>query len=267
MQATTLRERIVTLRDLLKKTQVRMAEELNITQSSLSQMESGTRGVSLGVILKLIDKYRVNANWLLNGQGTPFEAKKAMASPSRSSTRGEALIPLIDRKARADYPRKLNDEDFIKSFSLYRIPGFEEGNYRMFEIEGDSMEPAIFQGEIVISEYIEDPETAVNGKIFVIVSKDSIVVKRLLLYLNDANAFILKSDNPLYKSYQLKRDEILEIWEVKSKITSQFLTANDESGARMAELERRISRMEEAIRKLVNRESDAGNGGKRKKSS
>ncbi len=252
MKFSSLKDRFACLRDLLKKTQVQMAEELNITQSFLSQMENGSRGISLAVILKVVEKYRINANWLLNGEGTVFVTQKAMAGPAKNKMKGgDTLIPLVDIRARADYPRRLNDHDFIQSFSLYRIPGFEDGNYRMFEIEGDSMEPTIYQGEIVISEYIEDPQTAVNGKIFIIVSKDAVVVKRLLLYLNDSNAFILKSDNPKYKSYQLKSEEIVEIWEVKGKITNHFLNSGDEHGSKLAEMENRIDKLENALKKFI----------------
>lgn len=261
---SSLKERFAELRNMLKKTQAQMAGDLHITQSSLSQIENGSRGVSLAVLLKVKEHYGLNANWLLNGEGMVFESRKAAASPIKGNE--EHLIPLVDKKAHADYPSKINDAEFIKSFSLYRIPGFEEGKFRMFEVEGDSMEPTIFEGEIVISEFIEDTKQAVNGKIFILVSRDGIVVKRLLYYLNDSNVFILKSDNPKYKSYQIKKDEIIEIWEVKGKITSQFLNPNEENGSRLTELEERLDKMEQMLKKMASPFKD-GNGKKKKKAS
>lgn len=240
--------RLTDLRNLLNKTQVEFANDLGVTQSALSQIENGNRKISTEKLVKITEMYGINANWLLNGLGTVFHTRKVAATPIHDQS-DENFVPLIDQKAHADYPKNLNNDEYIKSFRMYRIPGYEDGNFRMFEVVGDSMEPTLYEKEIIISEYVSNIKKAGDGKIFIVISEDGIVVKRLFVYLQEVNHFILKSDNPRYKSYKVSQKDILEIWEVKGKITNQFLTLPPED-QRFIYLEERIAKLESEILKF-----------------
>lgn len=242
-------KRLINLRNLLNKTQVEFATDLGVTQSALSQIENGNRKISTDKLVRITEKYGINANWLLNGSGTVFHPRKAAAKATKKELQEETLIPFIDKKAHADYPRNLSDDEYIKSFRMYRVPGYEKGSYRMFEVVGDSMEPTIYEKEILISEHISNWRKAGNGKICVVICEDSIVVKRVFLYMDGEDVFILKSDNPKYKSYKLTREDIIEIWEVKGKITDQFLSLPAED-QRFMRLEERIAKMEAEMTRL-----------------
>lgn len=65
--------RIKELRVILNLKQTEFAEALNITQAYLSMLESGERSTfSIEILLKLVEKYNVNINWLLTGEGKVF---------------------------------------------------------------------------------------------------------------------------------------------------------------------------------------------------
>ncbi len=61
------------LRNLLKKTQAEMAEDLEATQANLSQIEGGKCLPTFTFQKKLADTFpEINFNWLIYGEGAPL---------------------------------------------------------------------------------------------------------------------------------------------------------------------------------------------------
>jgi len=65
-------QRLKKLREELNLSQGKMANLLGVSQSALSKWESGKREIPIGVLIKLKQKFNVNLNWLLSGQGDMF---------------------------------------------------------------------------------------------------------------------------------------------------------------------------------------------------
>ena len=53
------------------KNQVIAAEAMDTFQSNLSYIEGGKRAVPAAMVSVLVDKFKLNANWLLTGEGNP----------------------------------------------------------------------------------------------------------------------------------------------------------------------------------------------------
>lgn len=65
--------RIRELREILNLKQTEFAKSLNIAQPYLSVLENGERNsFTIEILLKLVEKYNVNINWLLTGEGRVF---------------------------------------------------------------------------------------------------------------------------------------------------------------------------------------------------
>jgi len=62
---TIIGEKIKSIRKL---TQIQFAQSLEISQGTLSEMESGKAKPSLDVLVLLADKYKVDMNWLIINQ-------------------------------------------------------------------------------------------------------------------------------------------------------------------------------------------------------
>ncbi|WP_041524243.1 XRE family transcriptional regulator [Gilvimarinus agarilyticus] len=214
-------ERISQLRDMLGLSQSEFSSHIGITQGALSQLEARKSKLSMSTINAIHHAFNVNCNWLVSGEGKIFlvDANGNM-STAEDSSHSNSLIPMVNRDAHAGYIEQCNDPDFIKTLGVYKIPGFESGQYRLFETEGDSMEPAIYAGEIVITEHLSTGSTFTDGSLAVVIAEDGIVVKRI--YAGPTNKLTLKSDNPAYKPYTLKLEDISQIWLIKSKITHHF---------------------------------------------
>jgi phage repressor protein C with HTH and peptisase S24 domain len=86
------------------------------------------------------------------------------------------------------------------------------GNYRAFEILGDSMLPTP-SGSVIVGEKIDDWEEVKNSNTYVVLSKqEGVVYKRVLRNAKSRNKLTLLSDNPVYEPYQVNAEDVLEIW-------------------------------------------------------
>lgn len=74
-QNLLIKDRLKKLRTNLNLSQDEFGEKLNLTRSSISNYEKGTRNISFRVIADICREFNVNENWLLNGIGNMFIEK------------------------------------------------------------------------------------------------------------------------------------------------------------------------------------------------
>lgn len=121
------------------------------------------------------------------------------------------------------------DREFIEELPRFRLPMLSGGGtYRAFEINDDSMLPSVGRGTTVVGRYVENWKTIKGGTPCIVVSTSGIEFRRLHPL---TDGFCLLHDNPVSapKSERMGTtafEDILEIWEAKSYISSTFpLTA------------------------------------------
>lgn len=67
-----MNERIKEIRKILKLSQKKFGENLNISQNHISSIENGTRAVTDRMISDICRLYSVNKDWLITGEGEIF---------------------------------------------------------------------------------------------------------------------------------------------------------------------------------------------------
>ncbi|WPP48287.1 XRE family transcriptional regulator [Catalinimonas niigatensis] len=247
-----MEERILSLRKLLDLSQKEFASKIFITQAALSQIESGKTNLSTSTVYNLIEAFELRSDWLLFGTGEIFAhqtIETAKGTPLKPQKIYDQLIPFVNKDAEAGYLDNFEDSEFIKTLGAYRIPGYDDGIFRMFNVSGDSMIPSLYENEIVITQAVDDITNLQNNRLCVIITQDGIVVKRI--FQEEKHTMLLKSDNPKYKSYKLAYNDIIEVWEIKGKISSEFLNealpAQDHEENSMA---KRLTELEKTVRQL-----------------
>lgn len=246
--------------------QKEFAEEVGISQGALSQLEAGRSRISLDTLQKMSLCFKANCNWLVNGKGDIFlkEATrnkvKVRSSVLRMDMKDMSLIPLIKEEAHAGYINGHKDKDYISTLDVYKIPGFDNGNYRLFEVSGDSMMPTIHPREIVVAEFAGEWEDIENGTMCIIIAEDGIVAKRAYFYEEDRSMLILKSDNSSYKTYSLPLDDIMEIWLIRARITNIFGGDSKINVERLESLESDIRMLKAQMRDISNSTKSNGSG-------
>ncbi len=245
----TVVERIRSLRKAYGLTQIALARKLGVTQSIVSLVESGKSSVSINFLKKMAENFDVSLDWLVHGKDT-F---------SRYNTAN--FVPLIERKVHADYIKHHKDTEYLETLQLYKIPGFEKGNFRIFEVSGDSMVPSIYESDKLIVSGVDSVKDIIEGKIYVLLTQDDIVVKRVFINHNDPDfSLILRSDNNTYQDMHINVERVLEVWKVEAKITSSFLKENIAINQRINDLEENITSLKDEMKRLVDSVSQARNG-------
>ena len=129
------------------------------------------------------------------------------------------LIQFVPVKAAAGYLAGYADPDFIDELNTFTLPMLAPGNYRAFEIVGDSMMPTP-SGSVIVGERVEDVEDVKANNTYIVISKsEGIVYKRVMKNNRLKNKITLVSDNPQYSPYNVSTDEVIELWKAQMVIT------------------------------------------------
>jgi len=209
------------------------ALSVDYAPQSLSDIINGKRDVTIELIRKSSLKYRINTHYLFTGEGEPFhsstdEGMKILTVYTDDNE--DERIAYVPVSAQAGYGEQLVDQSYMEGLVSFRMPGnrFLSGTYRCFDISGDSMEPLLQSGDQVICKYVEldrDFSNIKDNHVYVVVTLDSVVVKRVVKTDESSIGLMLISDNTFYDPYTIKAEDVREIWEVDVKI-SEFSPCN-----------------------------------------
>ena len=137
----------------------------------------------------------------------------------------EYLVPLIGIKAQAGYVKGFEQTDFIETLEKYSMPpgvnpkGLE---WSYFEVDGDSMEPSLSAGDILLTSLLahEDWNEIKNFCVYVILTDEQLLVKRV--YRKNDKEWTLISDNSeMNPKVNLDVSKIKQVWTLRRHIRSK----------------------------------------------
>ena len=214
------------------KSSRQFAIELDYLPQSLSEILKGRRDVTIEVIRKAVEIYKINPIFIFSGEGPLILKDEDMNKSFRVLTivtdeNDSERIVHVPIPAHASYVSTLDDSKFIENLPSFTLPDYKYkvGTHRCFDVIGDSMEPTLFEGDKVVCSFIEPAlwETAVKDSyVYVLVTKDDILVRRAYNQISANKQLELRSDNTYYDNYISQISNIQEIWYVRAKI-SPFL--------------------------------------------
>ncbi len=214
------------LRKLRGWTQQEFAHKLGIKRSLIGAYEEERAEPRIDVLEIVGDIFKVTLDELLlhdlsETKGVNYLAKRRqlkMMSADRN------IIHFVPVKAAAGYLAGYGDSEFIDELNTFTLPMLTGGNYRAFEIIGDSMMPTP-SGSIIVGEKMESIENVKSNAACIVVSNsEGIVYKRVIKSNKNKNKLTLVSDNPAYQPYQVNTADVLEVWQAQAlinKVTQQ----------------------------------------------
>lgn len=214
-------------------TQSDLAEQLDVQRTMISAYEDGRSEPKLTTLLKLCDILEVGLEELIEH---PIEQLGRKAVQKRklniltiaTNEEGKENITLVGQKASAGYLNGFADPEYMDKLPQFHLPNLtSQMTYRAFELAGDSMLPLV-PGTIVIGGFVDQLKSIKSGRTYILVTQtEGVVYKRVFNYLQENGKLFLVSDNDHYKPYEVKGEEILEVWEAKAFISTDFPNPGD----------------------------------------
>lgn len=138
----------------------------------------------------------------------------------------EYAVPLVGIKAQAGYVKGFEQTDFIETLEKYSLPpgvnpkGLE---WSYFEVDGDSMEPTLSAGDILLTSLLphEDWNDIKNFCVYVILTDQQLLVKRV--YRKNEKEWILISDNSeTNPQVSIDLSRVKQVWTLRRHIRSKL---------------------------------------------
>lgn len=237
------------LRKLRGWTQEEFANKLKIKRSLVGAYEEGRAEPRLDVLENLSSIFKLTLDELLLTDLSAKEKKGGNYLDRRRELKLSSkaqVIQFVPVKAAAGYLAGYADQDFLDELNTFTLPMLSPGNYRAFEIVGDSMLPTP-SGSVIVAEKTESFDDIKSSNTYIVVSKgEGIVYKRLMKNNRLKNKVTLVSDNPQYSPYNLNKEDILEIWKAQMVITK----ANVEQHWNVNQLAGLVSNLQEQVSTL-----------------
>lgn len=213
-------------------TQSEMAEQLAVQRTMISAYEDGRSEPKLLTLQKLAEILDVGLDELIfhdiEKKGRKASQKRKLNILTIAADEEKENILLVGQKASAGYLNGFADPEYMEGLQQFQIPTLSKNaSYRAFELAGDSMLPLV-PGTIVIGSYVDQLHQIKSGKTYILVTQtEGVVYKRVFNYLEDNGKLFLVSDNEHYKPYEVRGDDVLEVWEAKAFISTDFPNPGD----------------------------------------
>lgn len=211
------------LRTCQDLSQQALADSLNLSRSNLAKYEKGVHDPGIEVLLRISRYFKISVDAILTVDLTKIDLQEfidqyKMIIPIQVDEQGNDIIEIIPHDASAGYLGSYSDPEYIEQLEHLYLPFLPaKKKYRAFPISGDSMPPVV-DGSFVVGSRVASIADIKAGRRYIVVSRDEgIVFKRIASI--EKGLFFLQSDNPLYPTFTIQGQEILEVWEFMAAIS------------------------------------------------
>jgi phage repressor protein C with HTH and peptisase S24 domain len=176
--------------------QSELASTLKVSRSTITHAKNKGE-IPERWIWKLSRAFRLNPDWLESGVGEPFQP--------RDTVDGFMKVPKVRARLSAgggSFEVAHEVEDFFMFRTQWLRKKGTPDTMVLMTINGNSMEPELYEGDIVL---VDQSQTKIYaGAIYALGIEDTIMVKRLEKL---PNKLVLRSTNPSYDPIYLDGDE------------------------------------------------------------
>jgi transcriptional regulator with XRE-family HTH domain len=236
------------LRKLRGWTQEEFANKLGIKRSLLGAYEEERAEPRIDVLEIVCDIFKLTLDDILRKDLSDNKSNYIARRRAIKLASGRPDIPFVPVKAAAGYLAGYADPEFVDELNTFTLPMLSGGNYRAFEIVGDSMLPTP-SGSVIVGEKVDSLEEVKNNAACIVVSRnEGIVYKRVQKNGRQKNKLTLISDNPNFHPYTVNAEEILEMWQAQIVISRASTQRWD-----MNQLTTLVSSLQEQVTSLKKR--------------
>lgn len=175
------------------------ARRIGVSDGAIRALATGGKP-TLDTLLAIAAATGVELKWLATGEGPKFAAGSDGAGDET------AAIPRLDIRASAGSGASGDTGEQIETIGFprawLRSIGVSPANARILTVAGDSMEPTLSSGDLLL---VDVSVTRIKGEaLYVIAIDDDVYVKRAQQRLN--GALLITSDNERYPPEEIPAD-------------------------------------------------------------
>ncbi len=258
-------EKIAAIRDAFNLNNFSFSKRIGVTGTTVDSIINGRpqpdgsrkrTKPGYDVLTAIINEFNINPDYLFGKSDVMLQSETIniqtysgvpqVVSVNPSGNENVVYVPI---QARAGYLNGYGDSNYIEQLPSFNMPHLNNGTFRCFEVQGNSMVRTFFDGDLVFGKYVENLNDVKDGRVYIIVSKnDGIVLKRVINRIEERGKLILKSDNKdgNYPTYTINAEEIMEVWYVTMFASKQMPEPIDVYD-RLHDLESKVVELEEQI--------------------
>ncbi|CAM1362011.1 XRE family transcriptional regulator [Tenacibaculum xiamenense] len=258
-------QRIAAIRDTFNLNNFSLSKRIGVTGTTVDSIINGRpqpdgsrkrTKPGYDVLTAIINEFDINPEYLfgksevmLKSDTNQIQTYSGVPQVVAVNPTGNENVIYVPIQARAGYLNGYGDANYIEQLPSFHMPHLNNGTYRCFEVQGNSMVRTFFDGDLVFGKYVENLHDIKDGRVYVIVSKnDGIVLKRVINRIEQRGKLILKSDNKTgnYPTYTINAEEIMEVWYVTMFASKQMPEPVDVYD-RLHDLESKVVELEQQI--------------------
>jgi transcriptional regulator with XRE-family HTH domain len=171
-------------------------------------------------------------------------------------------IAMVGAEALASYPLQYQSPAFLQKLPMLVLPRPElgEGLYRCFQVRGEGMAATLQSGDWAIARQVAPLRDGNVGRVFeireaqvyVVVTQQDVLIRRLLDRTVERGVLMLKSDNENYQPVEIEGSAVVELWEVRSRISSMLTSPESEVARKVDALEADYRNLLDRLQELEN---------------
>ena len=238
------------LRKLRGWTQDEFAQKLRIKRSLIGAYDEERAVPRIDVLEVVCDMFKLTLDDILRKDLSDNKSNYLAKRRAMKLASGRSDIPFVPVKAAAGYLAGYADPEFVDELNTFTLPMLSGGNYRAFEIIGDSMLPTP-SGSVIVGEKVNDMEDIKNNAACIVISRnEGIVYKRIQKNNRAKNKITLVSDNPVFQPYTVNMEDILELWQsqvVVSKVSNQHKWDMNQLTSIVSDLQEQVTSLRKKV--------------------
>ena len=196
------------------------AGKTGVSKNTLVNYRDGTTSPPARFLKEVCDRFLVNPEWLLLGEGSPYreEGEEGVFHPGHGVREEYVLVPLLESRVTCGPQGEILYEEVedhypFKRWWLEKLVGKNRERITgllLIRVRGDSMSPTINQNEMALVDTSENERLEVlTGRIYLVTLPDGAVALKRLVLSRDGDQFRLAclSDNTAdYRPFEFSLD-------------------------------------------------------------
>jgi transcriptional regulator with XRE-family HTH domain len=204
-------------------TQEQVANKLGLSRQTIVNFKSGRSKPTLDTIQKFCQLYNVRQP---DYKELEYDDKALQLAepeiqyhpPPKQTINSIKYYATAYHKGKSQSMGTLNEEQVSL---IFEIPNFSDCDFA-FNISGHDMEPEYQAGDIALVKEIKNFDLVNLGEVHLVVTSEFSALK-MLSKASTPDKWLLKSTNPRYEDWEIKKDLVLELYVVRGTLKRQAM--------------------------------------------